>query len=93
MLSLASPDAWHVSGRTCTVVQRPCSHPRRPPDPIGREARRPRERRFAVRASTGSPAARERGSVGGTDHAVTVIDRSPPTPRARRLAPTWVAET
>jgi len=46
-----------------------------------------------VRASTGSPAARERGSVGGTDHAVTVIDRSPPTPRARRLAPTWVAET
>jgi hypothetical protein len=28
---------------------------------------------------------------GGTDHAVTVIDRSPPTPRARKLAPTWVA--
>jgi len=34
MLSLASRDAWHVSGRASTVVQRPCSHPQRPPDRI-----------------------------------------------------------
>jgi hypothetical protein len=33
-----------------------------------------------------------RSFMGGTDHAVTVIDRSPPTPRARELAPTWVAD-
>jgi len=63
MLSLASPDAWHVSGRTCTVVQRPCSHRRRSARPsFGRPSRRPPERRFAVRASTGSPAARRADS-------------------------------
>jgi len=73
-----------VSGRASTVVQRPCSHPRRPPDLIRLGGRRPRERRFAVRTSTGSPAALSTARVGGTDHAVTVIDRSPPTPRARR---------
>jgi hypothetical protein len=33
-----------------------------------------------------------RSFMGGTDHAVTVIDRSPPTPRAHELAPTWVAD-
>jgi len=63
MLSLASPDAWHVSGRTCTVVQRPCSHRRHSARPsFGRRSRRPPERRFAVRASTGSPAARRADS-------------------------------
>jgi hypothetical protein len=45
-----------------------------------------------VRTSTGSPAAFSRGSKGDTDHVVTVIDRSPLTPRARELAPAWVAD-
>jgi hypothetical protein len=44
-----------------------------------------------VRASTGSPAARRAARLGDSDHTVTVVDRSPPTPRARELAPAWVA--
>ena len=72
MRSLASPDAWCVSGaREAMPV---LSLRGRARSQRRSAARRPRERQCAVRTFTGSPRRAERGSEGGTDHADTVID-------------------
>ncbi|MEP6733047.1 MAG: hypothetical protein ABJE10_20560 [bacterium] len=88
ILSLASFDAWRVSGRERQPVLSSRNGGGRL-DHHRSTARRSRvERLFAVRTYTGSPhCAEAQSNQGGTDHAVTVSDWSPLAPRATVLAP------
>ena len=87
ILSLASIDAWRVSGRArylfaARALIASCAQT----TSVGAGSRV--ERLFAVRTYTGSPhCAEAQSNQGGTDHAVTVSDWSPLAPRAEVLAP------
>ena len=87
ILSLASIDAWRVSGRArylfaARALIASCAQT----TSVGAVSRV--ERLFAVRGYTGSPhCAEAQSNQGGTDHAVTVSDWSPLAPRANELAP------
>src|SRR6476469_7191572 len=84
MLSLASCDAWRVSGAACIAVQRPALSLAAVARPwvVGERGGRVRGGSRCVRTPA-RPTARFRDFEGRhTDHVDTVIDRSPLAPRA-----------